>query len=236
MVRTLSPAKLDRIVDAALDAFLASGYRNTRMDAIAGSAEVSAGTLYLYATGKDGLFRLALMRAFHVPLPAVAELPFGAAVDTDTVDWLWSPLRASSPFTALRAAAARRHPDDHELEFRDVIEELWAWQSRFWRAIRLIEKCAGEWPELELLFYLDFRRELLGLGAQYLARRMLQGYIQPYPDPDTAARVLVENVAFFAMHGHGARDSADLSEDASHATVLKVLERAFVVSPSRSPK
>jgi hypothetical protein len=79
-----------------------------------------------------------------------------------------------------------------------------------------------------MLFYMQFRRELLELGAQYLGRRMEQGHLLPYPDAGTAARVLAETVTFFAMHRHVRPDSADLQEELSRQTVLVLLDRGFL--------
>ena len=46
----------EKIVDAALATFSKNGYDRTRMDDIAGAANVSKGTLYLYFKNKEELF------------------------------------------------------------------------------------------------------------------------------------------------------------------------------------
>jgi AcrR family transcriptional regulator len=228
MVRTRSGDRLEHIVDAALRVFVAQGFKGARVDQVAEAAGVGPGTIYLYARSKEALFELTLRAAFGEPLPAIESLPYEVEIGPTVVEWMWRRLRAVSPFDRLRAAASLPEPADARAEFLGVVDELWSWQARYWRALELLEKCAREWPELEMLFYMQFRRELLELGAQYLGRRMEQGHLLPYPDAGTAARVLAETVTFFAMHRHVRPDSADLQEELSRQTVLVLLDRGFL--------
>ncbi len=198
------------------------------MEEVARRAGLSAGTIYLYAANKEALFEIVLRRAFGEPLPAVEELPYQPTAGPDLVEWMWGRLRDVSPFPELRKAAKGGRPQvDAMEEFDIVVREVWDWHARYWEAIELLERCAKDWPELHMLFYLQFRRELLGLGVAWLARRMEQGEVRRYPDPATAVRVIGENVAFFAMHRHVRPDSADLDEDTSRETVLTLLRAGF---------
>ncbi len=228
MARSKHAATLQRILDAAAQTFLEAGYQGARMEQIARRAHVAAGTPYLYVDAKEALFRLVLMRAFGDPLPAVETLPFRGSVGPDLVEWVWQRLLAASPFARLRAAAAKGpEPEDAIGEFEGVVREVWDWQSRHWQAIELIERCARDWPELNMLFYAEFRRGLLGLGASWLEKRMRTGRLRRYPDAATAARVIAENIAFFAMHRHIRPDSKDLDETMCRETVVLLLRNAF---------
>lgn len=230
MVRTRSEQKLAQIVTAAVQIFVANGYRSTRVEQIAEAAEVAPGTIYLYADGKEALFELTLKTAFGDPLPDADTLPYEGEIDPGVIEWAWQRLLEVSSFERLRAAADREEPEgcSVEAEFVGVVEELWAWQSDYWGAIELLEKCAREWPELDLLFYRQFRKQLLGLGARYLGRRMERGLLLPYADAPTAARVLAETVTFFAMHRHVRPHTANLEEAVAKQTVLTLLKRGFL--------
>lgn len=228
MVRTRSPDKLRQIVDAALRVFVAEGYRAARVEEVAERAGVSAGTIYLYATGKEALFELTLRTAFGEPLPDVDDAPYGATIGPGMIEWMWRRLAAVSPFSALRAAAAREAPVEPGAEFDEVVGELWAWQARYWPALELLERCGREWPELDLLYYHQFRRELLELGAVWLSRRMDDGHLLAYADPGTAVRVIAETVTFFAMHRHVRPHTGEIREDVARDTVLLLLRRGFV--------
>lgn len=227
MVRTKSRRRLGRILDAALDAFLELGYRGTRLDEVARRAGVSVGTLYLYAKGKEALFELVLRRAFKDPLPDVDHLPFAGTAGPDLVDWVWNRFQRISSFPRLEAAAAAPAPADPMAELEGIVRELWDWLSSHWQAIELIERCARDWPELHLLYYKQFRRGAFATATVCLARRMDEGVWRRYPDPATAMRVIVENVAFFAMHRHVRPDSASLDEDTCRETVIPLLLAGF---------
>lgn len=230
MVRTRSKEKLDQIVAAALHVFVEKGYAGTRVEEIAEAADVAPGTVYLYVDGKESVFELTLKTAFGDPLPDVDRLPYEGEIGPDMVEWIWQRLLEVSSFERLRAAAARERPEGGtaEAEFMGVVEELWNWQSEYWGAIELLEKCAREWPELDMLFYRQFRQELLDLGTRYLESRMEHGLLLRYPDAGTAIRVLAETVTFFAMHRHVRPHTANLEEPVAKETVLTLLERGFL--------
>lgn len=232
MVRTRSERKLEEIVTAAVQVFVARGYRSTRVEEIAEDADVAPGTVYLYTDGKEALFELTLRTAFGDPLPDVESLPYEGEIGPGIVEWMWQRLQEVSSFEHLRAAARSEEPEgcSVEEEFVGVVEELWAWQSEYWAAIELLEKCAREWPELDVLFYRQFRQELLELGARYLGSRMERGLLLAYPDTATAARVLAETVTFFAMHRHVRPHTEQLEEAVSKETVLELLRRGFLPS------
>jgi AcrR family transcriptional regulator len=56
-VRTVDPAKIDRIIDAAAQLFAERPYHEVRMDDIAAKANVAKGTIYLRFKDKDDLYR-----------------------------------------------------------------------------------------------------------------------------------------------------------------------------------
>lgn len=56
------PSKADRILEAALDLFIANGFIETPMDAIAEKAGVAKGTLYYHYKSKEGIVDALLER------------------------------------------------------------------------------------------------------------------------------------------------------------------------------
>jgi AcrR family transcriptional regulator len=65
-------ARPQELLDAALDHFVARGFAATRLDDVAKSAGVSKGTLYLYFSSKEELFK-AVVRESIIPLIGEAE-------------------------------------------------------------------------------------------------------------------------------------------------------------------
>src|SRR5437016_13607302 len=68
--------RLSDLIEAAIEVFIAKGYRRTQMADVARAASVSQGTLYNYVESKEALFYLILDRGFSdAPPPARSELP-----------------------------------------------------------------------------------------------------------------------------------------------------------------
>lgn len=65
-------ARPQELLAAALDLFVERGYAATRLDDVAARAGVSKGTLYLYFTNKEDLFK-AVIREHLVPVLGEAE-------------------------------------------------------------------------------------------------------------------------------------------------------------------
>lgn len=228
MPRTRAPGRQTEIVDAAVRLFMRRGYTATRMETIAEEAGVAPGTLYLYAEGKEALFNLALHAAFHGPVPDPDSAPHRLQDRESVIESTWRMVEERAHFPRLERAANLPEVDEAGVEFEEVVVELYDWLARYWRGVRIVEKCAIEWPELSMFFYRELRRGGLDLLERYLEGRARQGLLRTMPDASAAARLVLETVSFFAMHRHTAPDSAGLGDEESRATVLVALEGAFV--------
>lgn len=204
------------------------GYAATRMEMIAEEAGVAPGTLYLYAAGKEALFDLALRVAFHAPIPELESEPHRLPDRDSVIESTWRLVRERARFPRLELAATLPPVEDAGAEFEGVVLEFYDWLDRYWRGIRMVERCALEWPELSSFFYRELRRGGLDLLERYLEGRAREGRLTEMPDTGVAARVVLETVSFFAMHRHTAPDSAEMNDDETRATVLAVLREAFV--------
>ncbi len=69
-------AKREKLLDAALNIFLAEGYKAARLDDIAAEAGVAKGTIYLYFKDKEDLFRGLILDRL-APVVAEAEAVAG---------------------------------------------------------------------------------------------------------------------------------------------------------------
>ena len=228
MVRTRAPGRSDAIAEAAIRLFMRRGYASTRVEMIAEEAGVAPGTLYLYAEGKDALFDLALHTAFLAPRQLPDAAPYRLESRSSIIESAWRLVQERARFPRLERAAALPPIADARQEFADVVTEFYDWLARYWRGIRIIEKCALEWPELSTFFYRELRRGGLDLLERYLAGRARENRLRAMPDDAIAARIVLETVSFFAMHRHTAPDSDRLDDAATRETVLAVLTAAFI--------
>ena len=66
-------ARLQAILDAALDVFSEKGYAATRLEDVAARAGVAKGTVYLYVPSKQALFEALIRSAIALPIEALEQ-------------------------------------------------------------------------------------------------------------------------------------------------------------------
>src|SRR6185503_9556871 len=191
-------------------------------------AKVSAGTIYLYAEGKEALFNLALRRALEDPTVWTMKLPHPAPAPGAVADAAWRCLQNAAHFPQLWLAAESPAPSDVAPEVSGIIAELYGWLRRYRRAIKLVERCAAEWPEVEQVFQKRFWRGGVRRVADYLVRRTAEGALPGGRDPLIAARLLVESLAWLAVHRHWAADGAGWPEESAASTGQRMLLAAVL--------
>ncbi len=234
-------ARLDQIVQAALRVFMDKGYRRTQMADVAQEMGMSPGTLYNYVEGKEALFHLLIDRALlddpATPPPTllVTTPPPGA-----TLARLRERLTTDARLPLLEAALPRRRVADPRAELEGIVRELYALIERARLGITLIERSALDLPELARLFYLEVRRGLLDRLQRYIASRVQGGQMAPVPDAAAAARLMLETVAWFAMHRHRDPDTTiddgTARETVVHFIVGGLAPAAAAAMPRRKEK
>lgn len=226
MARSRAPGRLEEILDAAADVFIANGYRLARIDAIASQAGVAPATIHLYAATKAGLFDLAMRRALHDPSVHDEPLPYHAPSPRATVDRIWLRLLATAHFPVLRSIGPAVPHEGVDAELRSVIGEAYRWLREHRRALLLIERCAADWPELASLFETQFRREFLNRLTAFLERRARQGVLRTTPDAAIAARVMLEVITWSAVRRHETSDHV-LDESSAQHVILDLVSASL---------
>ena len=227
MPRTPSPERLDAIAAAALATFAVAGYRRTRMTDVAAAAGVSPGLLYTYAESKEALFALVVQREAGVDI-ATLPLPVAMASERALVALVRGALDALVTLPALTAAEATDTPDDVRAEVEAIVGEQFDGVLRCRTLLRLVERCAADWPVLADAFYDDGRQVLLQRVERYLDRRCDAGLLAPIADRAVAARFVMETIAWFANHRFADHDGAALDDDAVRREVVALVTRALV--------
>ena len=226
---------LDRLVAAGLSVFGAKGFQRAQMADVAQAMGVAPGTLYGYIESKEALLHLVLDRALPVsgeaPPPAPPPLPCPTPAPGATLDLLHARLDMEAALPRLRRAARSKPTAAALEELREVVRELYRLLARARGAILVIERSALEMPDLARLFYHAKRRRLLARLEAYLASRMRAGRLRTLSPPGVAARILLENVAMFAMHRHRDPDPEPIDDATVEAAVLDFVVGAFTPSP-----
>ncbi len=218
MPRPKHPGRLEEIADAALAAFSSKGFRLTQVADIARQAGVAPGTIYLFAESKEALFWLSLARSMGQPLqevlcavPTVAELRK-----------TFAPNGASPSLTEFIANQELDPPP-----FEAVLREFYETVELAAPAINLVERCAGDWPELAEAFYLGMRSSMLQNLTKYLERASEKGICRSIPNPPMAARIIMETIAWFAMHRRGDVDGRYYDDSAAREATIDAMLHAF---------
>jgi AcrR family transcriptional regulator len=193
--------RLKDLFECATRVFIAEGYRRTQMSDVAATMGVAKGTLYLYVESKAALFDAALRYAAG-QLPDLAELalPIATPADGSLLGLVEERLAQEVEPPALRRALDRRRVTDARKELESVVRELVAIARRNRTAIKLIDRCGRDHPELAAVFYEKGRLAQLALLERYLTARIRNGHFKAVPDPKVAARFIIETIATWAVH------------------------------------
>jgi AcrR family transcriptional regulator len=224
--RTRSPRRLDAIAAAALATFAVAGYRRTRMADVAAAAGVSPGLLYSYAAGKEALFALVVQREAGIDIDTLA-LPVARMSEAGLVGLVRGAFGELMELPTLTAAESVATPADIRAEVAAIVAEQFDGITRCRTLLRLVERCAADWPALAEAFYEGGRGPLLRRIAAYLDARGAKGLLPPIDDTEVAARFVIETVAWFANHRFGDHDGSSLDDDTVRREVIGLVTRGL---------
>ncbi|HEX5114687.1 MAG TPA: TetR/AcrR family transcriptional regulator [Pseudonocardiaceae bacterium] len=222
------PARpLTEVAAVAGRVFMEQGYRAAGISDVSKGLGLSHGALYTYVDSKEALLYLVLLAAFEPSALDGLSLPVPAPPEPEIVDMTRRWTERHGRMAALLSAVARR-TKPVEVELGGIVDELYGFVEQHWRVLALVESCARDLPELAQLYFVRNRRTYIDVLTTYLDRRIRSGHLRPVPDTATAARFVMETIAWFAWHRRGDPDSAMLTDDASRATVRHLLLSAFL--------
>jgi AcrR family transcriptional regulator len=219
---------LTEVADAAVRVFTEKGFRPAGVTDVAAALGLSHGAIYTYARSKQALLYLALLRVLSPD--SVADLtPPVAAPDSAEIIAIaekWAFAHAALPALEMALTA---EPADRPVaeELGAIVAELYDFLERNRPALHLVERCAGELPEVAQWYFVGRRRTLLAALVEYLTSRIAAGRLHPVPDVPVAARFVVETIAWFTLHRPGDADSAMLADEDCRRTVRHLLVTAF---------
>jgi len=201
MPRKIPESRFQDLIDAATRVFIAQGYRHTQMGDVADAMGVAKGTVYLYVESKEALFDVVL-RSADVPRPIALppRLPVRTPASGRTLRWVKDRL-AEQPTSPTLRAALRRHARAGEAgELARILGEVYEAMARNRTGIKLVDRCAVEYPALAKVWFTQGREALLVQLTQYLERGIRARRLRPVPNPIVAARLIIETLVFWAVH------------------------------------
>lgn len=203
MPKPIPADRFDALIRAATHVFLEQGYRRTQMADVAEALGVAKGTLYLYVESKDALFDRVLA---HADRPEAIALPRALPVPTPRAGSTLRSVRAriarEAKLPALEAALARRKAADSRAEVDAIVRELYRLLAAHRVAIKLLDRCGRDFPELGALWSASGRGGIVALLERYLRSRIASRQLAPLTDAALTARMTLELAAQWAVHRH----------------------------------
>jgi AcrR family transcriptional regulator len=218
--------------------FVAHGYRRTQVQDIADVLGLAKGTLYGYAATKEALFAAAVRYGDRLePLPDISDLPVHAPADGELAELVTGRLAAEVPDLALTKALGRqaqpRTPAEAAAELSGIVVDLYERLSRNRVAIKLVDRCAPELPELGKVWSEIGRGNQMSAMEAYLDSRQRAGLFRLPGPVDLVARTTVELCVLWGVHCRF--DPAPLATPMPHDDATVATTLAALISRSMNP-
>jgi AcrR family transcriptional regulator len=221
-----SRQKAQAIIDGAAHAFCHYGFARTQMVDIAVEAGVALGTLYRYAPSKEALFKMALLAGVGAD---EAEVSAAGQAD-DLVGFIEHRLLArinvaDEVEASLAACAQSRDP------VGDFVGFLFDLVDRVHRALRMLDRSSREWGELASVFNAQVRAPALSALERFIAQLRAQGRLRTHSDDAVQARIILEMLAWFAMHRRFTPDAPQITDAQARAATIDFVRSAVLREP-----
>lgn len=229
MPRPIPEDRFQELVESATAVFLEQGYRRTQIADVAARMGLSKGSVYTYVESKEALFDCVLRfadRSERIELPDT--LPVATPRPDTTLEIVKRRLAEEGTLPALSAALSRARVVDARSELETVLGELYDALARHRTAIKLLDRCAADYPELAKVWYGAGREGALSLLSRYLDERARRGRLRRFENSAVAARIVLETLVFWAVHRHWDPSPQEVHEASAKRAALAFLTSALV--------
>lgn len=235
MARAIPSDRFRQLIEVATRIFVERGYRPTQMADVADALGVAKGTIYGYVESKEALFDAAVRFADDPEsAPPLDALPLRSPPDGSTVAFVRERLATEAQELALvRALGSRTVPRDGAPELAEVVRDLYRRMYRNRRALKLVDRCALDHPELGAVWFEEGRWGQVALLGEYLQRRVSQGRLRAVPSVPFAARAILEAIATWAIHMPWDASPRPLVEAETEDALVDLLVHAFAKESRR---
>jgi AcrR family transcriptional regulator len=229
VARAIPGGRFPRLIEIATKTFVSRGYRLTQMSDVAEALGVAKGTLYGYVESKEALFDAAVRFADgQGPAPQPGSLPLPTPAPGSTVRYIQARLLEETRELELVQALSRpKAAPVMADEFERIVRDLYRRMSRNGRALKLVDRCAIDHPELASVWFEQGRYGQVALLATYLEKRASEGRLRPVPNVQLAARMVLETVALWAIHMPWDASPRPFATDEVENAVVDLLAHAY---------
>jgi AcrR family transcriptional regulator len=234
VARAIPADRFRLLVEAATRTFIARGYRQTQMADVAEALGVAKGTVYGYVESKDALFDAALRYADgHSELPELDELPLRTPAAGVTVAYIRERIAAETNGMVLLQVVSGKCPPQRDArnELATVVSDLYRCVARNRLALKLIDRCAADYPELARVWFGEGRGAQQQLLIALLEMRAAEQRLRPLENSEVVARSILEVIAFWALHRHFAPGPQALDDAAAESAVIDFIVHGLLLRP-----
>ncbi len=232
--RATPETRFQDLIDAATGVFIAQGYRRTQMADVAEAMGVAKGTLYLCVESKEALFD-AVLRYADAPRPIARPriLPVPTPAPGRTLRYVRERLAEQPASPTLRDALAGSRVPATAGRLEVILQEIYDAMARNRTGIKLVDRCAAEYPELAGIWFADGRQALLAELGAYLEAGCRAGRRRAGLDVAVAARFVIETLVFWAVHRHWDPAPQPVDPGVARQTVVRMLVLALADGAGR---
>jgi AcrR family transcriptional regulator len=233
MARAIPPERIGQLVEVATKTFIARGYRLTQMADVADALGLAKGTLYGYVESKEALFDAAVRFADgHAAPPAPSELPLPTPAPGTTLSYIRARLAAeAADMTLVLVARGELVIKNAEHELVSVLGDLYRRMARNRLAVKLIDRCAADYPELASVWFGEGRWAQHQLLVELIQARANKRRLRRVENPEVVARAMLETIAFWAVHRHFDPSPQAVDDASAERAVLDLIVHGLLVAP-----
>jgi AcrR family transcriptional regulator len=226
MARAIPPERFGQLIEAATRTFITRGYRLTQMADVAEALGVAKGTLYGYVDSKDALFDAVVRYADgHLALPSPSMLPLPAPKTGATIDYIRERIRAeAADMKLVHVCAGDLTIKGAKRELETVLSDLYQRMARNRMAIKLVDRCAIDYPELADVWFGQGR----GAQHQLLVQLIQKKRYRTVEHPAVVARAMLETLAFWAVHRHFDASPQAIDDVSAERAVIDLIAHGLV--------
>lgn len=230
MARSIPEGRFTRLIEVATKTFVARGYRLTQMADIASALGVAKGTLYGYVESKEALFDAAVRYADgHEPTPSAAELPVRTPEPGATVGYIRQRiLREAGDLLLVQVVSGKRAEPNARRELSEILSDVYRRIARNRFALKVIDRCAAEYPELARVWFGEGRWAQHQLLVSLIEMRSAEGRYRRVESPNIVARTILETLAFWALHRHFDASPQAVDDAEAETAVIDFLVHGLV--------
>lgn len=109
-----------------------------------------------------------------------------------------------------------------------MVREMYRVVAAHRRGIKLLDRSAVDHPELAAIWFEGGREGLMNLLERYVESRVGARQLGSVPDVPTAIRLVIEMVAFWAVHRHWDPHPQTVDDSVAEDTVVRFVVGALV--------